>query len=149
DDPSKYNWFTGWQEFNPVERAELEEHGSEVKMLNADITFKLNLMPNLNTTLLLSTQTYDYFNYSFIPSTTQTSYINNWNGQATRGYDKNDQKTLEWLGNYFLDLNDHSLKLMGGYSYHYFQSSGMSAENRNFPSDVLSYNNLGTGLWMT
>ncbi|HYH56194.1 MAG TPA: TonB-dependent receptor, partial [Anseongella sp.] len=96
-----------------------------------------------------STQTYDYFNYSFIPSITQTSSINNWNGQATRGYDKDDQKTLEWLGNYFLDANDHSLRLMAGYSYQYFQSSGMSAENRNFPSDVLSYNNLGTGLWMT
>lgn len=36
---------------------------------------------------------------------------------------------------------------MGGYSYQYFQNSGMSASNKDFPSDILSYNNLAQGEW--
>lgn len=35
---------------------------------------------------------------------------------------------------------------MVGYSYNYGVNSGMSAENWNFSSDGLTYNNLGSGL---
>jgi hypothetical protein len=34
---------------------------------------------------------------------------------------------------------------MGGYSYQYFQYQRLQAENSDFPSDVLTFNNLGQG----
>ncbi|MBE7174552.1 MAG: TonB-dependent receptor, partial [Williamsia sp.] len=64
--------------------------------------------------------------------------------RATR---KSDQKTFEWIGNYNLNLKKHSFILLGGYSYYYFNNEGLNASNANMPSDVLTYNNLGTGVY--
>lgn len=36
---------------------------------------------------------------------------------------------------------------MVGYSYQYFQNSGLNAANKDFSSDGLLYNNLGSGEW--
>ena len=36
---------------------------------------------------------------------------------------------------------------MAGYSYQYFQRSGLNAENKNFPNDGITYNNLSQGAW--
>ena len=44
-------------------------------------------------------------------------------------------------------LQRHSFKLLAGYSYQLFTSSGFNASNEDFPSDVLTDNNLGTGIW--
>ena len=38
-------------------------------------------------------------------------------------------------------------RVMGGYSYQKFENSGLYAENYNFTSDALTYNNLGDGTW--
>ena len=56
--------------------------------------------------------------------------------------------SLSFLFNYMFDKNNHHLKLMGGYSYQYFENSGFNAENKNFASDLLSYNNLGAGSYL-
>ena len=37
--------------------------------------------------------------------------------------------------------------MLGGYSYQLFTSSGFNASNEDFPSDVLTFNNFGTGIW--
>ena len=51
---------------------------------------------------------------------------------AGRDYNKSDQKTFEWIGHYSLDIKQHSFKLMGGYSYNYFNYSGVSTMTRIF-----------------
>src|SRR5690606_10411576 len=56
-----------------------------------------------------------------------------------------DQYVFEWIGNYKKLIQEHNFNLMGGYSYNYFVNSGMNAGNQNFPSDILTYNSLGTG----
>ena len=84
----------------------------------------------------------------FRPSTTSISInFNEGENEANRAYNKYDTKSFEWIGNYNLDLNKNSFKLLGGYSFQYFQSSGVNASNRNFPSDAFTYNNLGSGLY--
>jgi TonB-linked SusC/RagA family outer membrane protein len=108
---------------------------------------KWNILENLNTTVTFGEVSKSARRYWFTPSNITT--VTNGNGRNTaRQYlDENDQKSLEWLGNYFLDLDKHSIKLLAGYSYQYFTNSGFDAANEKFPSDVLSYNGLGTGLW--
>ena len=50
------------------------------------------------------------------------------------------------MGNKFSTrIKNHQIRAMVGYSYNYGVNSGMSAENWNFSSDGLTYNNLGSG----
>jgi len=136
--------FTG--AYNPVEELKTVLSGTEGKYLDWNASFKLNLTQNLYSQITLGQQSNDFFDFGFTPSY-NTGAINGNNGRnsANRNYNKNDQYVFEWIGNYKRNIKLHSFNLMGGYSYNYFVSSGMNAGNQNFPSDVLTYNNLGTG----
>ena len=46
-----------------------------------------------------------------------------------------------------LDRKGHNLKAMLGYSWQTFQANGFSAENKDFPSDALTWDNLGQGTY--
>lgn len=152
-DPQAPSGFTNIQEgydgpSNIAEMLSIEQSGSEEKVLDWNGSFTLNLLPTLNTKVSIGESTTDYFDFFFRPSTSSTA-INFDEGEnsANRAYNKYDTKSFEWTGNYSLDISKHSFKLLGGYSYQYFQSSGMNASNRNFPSDAFTYNNLGSGLY--
>lgn len=147
ENPNRYFMPGGWDEFNPVELLELQEEGREERYLDWNATFKLNLLPNLNTQVQLAQVSRDYFLFSFSPSTMTTQIRDGNQGTASREYAKNDQYSLEWLANYSLDINKHAFRLLGVYSYQYFVYSGLDAENRDFSSDALSYNNLGNGTY--
>ncbi|MBE7174342.1 MAG: SusC/RagA family TonB-linked outer membrane protein [Williamsia sp.] len=144
-----YNIRTGFSgSYNPVEELKTILSGTEGKYLDWSASFKLNILRNLYTQVTLGEQNQDFFGFNFTPST-NTSLINSNGGRNTAGrnYDKNDQKSFEWIGNYSLDWKEHVFKLLGGYSYYYFNSSGLSASNQGLPSDVLTYNNIGTGAY--
>lgn len=158
DDPSKYTNFLGQSAaFNPVELLKLEQDKGETKLLDWDATVKLNLFPLLlkdNTTdqllttqLTFADQQSDNFDGWFRPSTSTLAQNGGYSGEASRRYSKYRQHSLEWLANYQATFKDHRIKGMLGYSYQYFQSSGMNAENKDFPSDGLGFNNLGQGEW--
>ncbi len=147
-DPTMYYSITGSDgQFNPVELQKLEQSGTEAKFLDWDGTFKLNITRTLNTQVTLAQSTKDYFDFWFKPSNMTTEIQSGYKGEASRNYNKYDQKSLEWLTNYSLVLKKHSLKAMMGYSYQYFMKEGMSAENKNFTSNAITYNNLGDGLF--
>ncbi len=158
ENPTLYYDFTGQQsDVNPVELFELEEDGGETKFLDWDGTVKLNLLPllskggnsshSLNTQVTFANQQTDNFNYFFRPSTSTRAIANGFKGEANRSYDKYVQRSLEWIGNYRVELNNHNIGAVAGYSYQYFQNSGMSAANKDFASNVLTYNNIGSGEW--
>ncbi|WP_447640260.1 MULTISPECIES: SusC/RagA family TonB-linked outer membrane protein [Chitinophagaceae] len=148
--PSQYLYintgFTG--AYNPVEELKTIQSGTEGKYLDWSAAFKLNLIRNLYTQVTLAEQTQDWFGFYFDPSY-NTGNINGNSGRnvASRSYDKYDQKSFEWIANYKQSIKHHNFNLLGGYSFNYFNNSGMSAGNQNFPSDVLTYNNLGTGIY--
>lgn len=142
---------------NPVETLKLEESGGDTKLLDWDATFKLNLLPllakngysshSLNTQITLAEQQNDNFDFWFRPATSTQSVQNGRSGEASRSYSKGRQQTLEWLGNYAMEAKGHRIKAMVGYSHQYFLNQGMSAENKDFPSDILTYNKLQEGEW--
>ncbi len=153
NDPQSPSGFTNIQQgyddpSNIAETLSIEQSGSEEKVLDWNGSFTLNILPTLNTKISIGESTTDYFDFFFRPSTSSIA-INFDEGEnsANRAYNKYDTKSLEWIGNYSLDLNKNSFKILGGYSYQYFQSSGVNASNRNFPSDAFTYNNLGSGLY--
>ncbi|QNE40841.1 SusC/RagA family TonB-linked outer membrane protein [Hymenobacter sp. NBH84] len=150
DDPTRYyNIQSGFDgRFNPAERLQTELAGTEGKILNYDATFKLNILPTLNTQVTYGQFTSDYFDFFFRPSTS-TFALQNEGGMnsARRNYNRSDQRSLEWIGNYALTVQDHSLQALAGYSYQYFVSEGNAIYNRDFPSDAFTYNNIGSGLY--
>lgn len=151
DGNGRYNYIsTGFFANNPVESANLIKSEQEIKYLDLNGSFKVNLLPNLNTQVTLGQVSSSFRNYGFTPSVySGVLSANGGNGRnsASQSLDENDQKSFEWIGNYSLIKGKHSLKALGGYSYQLFTSSGLSGSNQQFPSDVLTYNNLGSGLW--
>lgn len=146
--PNKFNLPYGYDTWNPVAKLMQDQNGAERKFINADVTFKVNILKNLNTQVMIAQQTNDKDEYSFSPSTSAESRDNNRRGRAERRYEKWTDRTFEWVTNYSLTKDEHSLKLMAGYSFQDFTTSGFWAKNLDFPSDVLTYNALQEGLWL-
>ena len=155
DNPSLYRTFTSYGTYNPVEALKLDDRGGERDYLEWDGTFKLNLLPLfgnkeyhvLNTQITLSQQVDNTNGFFYRPSISTQAIANNYKGEAERSWFKWKHESLEWLANYMLDKDDHHFKLMGGYSYQYFTEYGFDAWNKNFASDLLTYNNLGSGTY--
>lgn len=158
DDPTLYSQFaptlpTGP---NPVETLRLVQAGAETKLLDWSAGATFNLIPLigrslaqrgtvLNTQVQVSQHIQDNFDYSFTPSTYSVNRQEGIKGTAGRTYSKYDSRNLEWILNARHSFGDHNLGLMLAYSYSYSVSSGLWGKNRNFPSDALQYNNIGSG----
>lgn len=155
---ARYTSFTGQTAgYNPVEMMDLEDNSATTKLLETDLTVKLNLLPlfakeswpsqTLNTQVTVADHEDSNFNYWFRPSTSTQAINNGYDGEASRSYAKGFQRSLEWLANYTGSFNGNNIKAMVGYSYQYSQYSGINAENKDFPNDGLGANNLGSGQW--
>lgn len=141
--------------WNPVEKLKLEKNYDEAKYIDWDVTAKLNILPlfakggmsnhSLTTQLTMAQQINDNMNYWFIPSTATTEMNAGRKGEAAQKYTKDRQESLEWLINYGFEKDGHNLRFMGGYSYQYWMHNGLNAENKDFASDALEWNNLGNG----
>lgn len=148
DSTGKYAYLTsGFFANNPVEVAKGVKSDREYKLLDMNGSAKINILENLNTVVTIGEVNSSMRRYLFTPSTLTTVINGSKRNTGEQILEENDQKSFEWIGNYYLDLDKHSIKLLGGYSFQYFTSSGFNAKNENFPSNVLTYNNLGSGLW--
>lgn len=156
ENPARYYNFQGQVVgSNPVERQKLEKDHGDTKLLDWDGTVKLNLLPlllkdgkgnhNLSTQVMFADHQYDNNNSWFRPSTSTICINNGHYGEASRSYSKERQYVLEWLTNYTGTFGKHNVKGMAGYSYQYSQYEGLNNENKDFPNDGLTYNNMGTG----
>ena len=156
DDPSLYYNFQGQVVgSNPVERQRLEKDHAITKLLDWDGTVKLNLLPllaknedsphNLSTQVMFADHQYSNDNSWFRPSTSTIAINNGREGEASRSYGNESQYVFEWLTNYSGKFGLHYIKGMAGYSYQYSKYSGFNAENKDFPNDGLTSDNLGSG----
>ncbi len=148
ENPSMYFSFFGQQAgYNPVEEIMTVKDDREILFLDWDATVKLNITDDLSTQITFADQQNQYYNSWFRPSTNTEGISKGWSGEASKDFTKNSQYSIEWLGNYYKTFGNHNLKAMVGYSYQYFQNSGLNAMNKNFPNDGITYNNLSQGAW--
>ena len=156
ENPSRYYNFQGQVVgSNPVERQKLEKDHGDTKLIDWDATAKLNLLPllmkdgkgnhSLTTQVMFADHQYDNNNSWFRPSTSTICINNGHDGEASRSYSKERQYVLEWLTNYTGTFGKHNLKGMAGYSYQYSEYEGLNNENKDFPNDGFTYNNMGAG----
>jgi TonB-linked SusC/RagA family outer membrane protein len=147
----KYNYInTGFFSNNPVENANMIKSEGEIKELDMNASLKMNILSNLSTTVSISEISRSLKNLNFSPSTlssivqankvTQTNF-------ASQEQQENDQKNIEWTGNYSLDIGRNHIKVLGGYSYSLYSYKQFSAQNYDFPFDTYEWNNLGSGLY--
>lgn len=131
--------------YNPIFNLTRRENGATQEYLTSDFNIRLNILKNLNTELKLGRQGHDMKKREYYFKDHRESINNNRNGRARLENQKWVDYTLEWLGNYSLDIDRHHLKVMGGYSYQEFNWEQFHAENMNFPTDAFLYNNLDAG----
>lgn len=147
----KYNYInTGFFSNNPVENANLIKSEAEIKELDINGSLKMNILSNLSTTVTISEISRSSKNMYFTPSTlssvvqankiTQTNF-------ASQEQQENDQKNIEWTGNYSAEIGKNHFKVLGGYSYSLYNYKRMYAQNYDFPFDTYLWNNLGSGLY--
>lgn len=150
DNPNRYYYVTEGliDMYNPVEAARTVLSGQTGKYLDWSGSFKLNILNNWDTQVMLSENNTNFFGFGFTPSTNTGAIQNNDSrNSASRNYDVKDWKSFEWTTNYSFNYKKHFAKFLGGYSYFYYNSQGLSGGNSEFPTDVFTYNNLGTGLY--
>lgn len=147
DNPGRYNYLQGYDTYNPVQNLKTRENGADQTYSIIDLNIKLNLLENLNSELRLARQGHDQLRREYYNSLSAESISNNRTGRARLQNEKLTDYTLEWLGNYFTNINGHDIKAVAGYSYQEFNNQWFWAENMNFPSDAFSYNNLDQGSW--
>jgi iron complex outermembrane receptor protein len=70
---------------------------------------------------------------------------NNDHGNASRFSNISDRNILEMTLKYSKKIKNHSLEILGGYSYEHYQNQNYGANARGFISDVFGYNNLSAG----
>lgn len=141
---------------NLVETARMCKSETEIKLLEWNISGILNLLPlfspskknlELTSQVTLSNHEVDKFYGSFTPSTYSSMVYSSITGEASRQFDKSSSYNAEWVTNFSGKFGDHQVRAMAGYSYYYGSSSGMAADNKNFSSDAITFNNLGSGLY--
>ncbi|HEX6428895.1 MAG TPA: SusC/RagA family TonB-linked outer membrane protein [Niastella sp.] len=150
-DSTGYHYLnTGFFSNNPVENARLIKSEAEIKELDLKGSLKVNILKDLYSTVTISNIRSSYKNVNFRPSTLTTIVHS---GQTTRTnfasqeQVDNDQRNLEWTVNYALNFRGNHIKVLGGYSYSYFNYQQFSANNFDFPFDTFLWNNLGSGTW--
>jgi TonB-linked SusC/RagA family outer membrane protein len=141
---------TGFFSNNPVENARLIKSEAEIKELDISGSLKVNILKNLSSTITISGIKSSYKNLYFAPSTLTTVVHANQTTKtnyASQEQQDNDQKNIEWMVNYALNIKRNHFKLLGGYSYSYFNYQQFSANNYDFPFDTFLWNNLRSGTW--
>jgi len=151
DDQGRYAYInTGFFAPNPVENALVNQDRLEQKRLDISGSLKVNILKDLSTTVTVSEVSRSDKNMDFNPSTrssiihagqtTKTNY-------ASQQQEEWDTKNVEWTGNYALNIDRHSFKLLGGYSYASYNYKSFNANNYDIPFDFFLWNNLGSGSW--
>lgn len=151
-----YHFPNGSNYSNVVEYMNEITSDTEIKLLEWNAGAQINLLPlftpkhpdyELASKVTVSGYEVDKFGGYFEPSTISIHQNDKFKGYASREFNKSSQFNLDWVTNFSAKFGAHRLRAMLGYSWFYSVASGMSASNKDFTSDGLTYNNLGAGEW--
>lgn len=142
------SWYenTGIFEYdNPLGRLYESDGMQDITQLrfNGDIT--VNPIKDLTLKALFS---YDktHRNGGYYETKRHVSTLrDNRNGYAAVGGSTNLAKLMELTAQYAKTADDHNFSLLAGYSYQGTDYTNQYEQNWDFPTDLYSYNNIGTG----
>ena len=139
------SWFeiTDFNQGNPAhniaENKNLYKNTIVYSGLKTDVKITTGLTASVNLFKQRKTENISRYN----GSTTQAGRGDQ--GYAYRGNQSWDKDLLELTGEYSKEFGNHSLKVLGGYSFEQNTLQAESASNRGFITDVFEDNNLSAG----
>lgn len=152
DDGTYYQPLSPTGARNPVlELDEITNQGRRLYVLgSAEAKFNIinNDSQNLNTSVSYSLHYNDLKSDFYAPSTVAESFWNGYDGRASITYQKWYTNRVEWLGNYSLSIDDHSIKAMVGYTYERSNWEQIFEQNNDFAYDKMLYHGIGTGQYL-
>ncbi|HEX2969361.1 MAG TPA: SusC/RagA family TonB-linked outer membrane protein, partial [Bacteroidales bacterium] len=139
------SWFESldYDHGNPLANIELNSNLSKTAMVNVNAKADLEIFKGFTTGLSLYQQRGVSDNGQYNNRYTEAGRTDL--GSASRSSSTSDKKLLELTLKYNFVVNKHNLTLLGGYSFEDNHSRNFSANNRQFVTDIFSYNNLGAG----
>lgn len=145
DDEGNWQERDGFQYYNPVSILNEETSMSKERYnwLNGSVTY--NPIKGLYLKLMVGHNTWN-MNWSDYQTLKHfESLKNGHNGIAKQESQNTTDKLLEYTMEYTKMFGNHTVTLLGGYSYsdHVWERTYM--QNENFPSDIFGYNNIGQG----
>lgn len=139
------SWFEkfDYEQGNPVHNITENKYINKASIYYGNGIARLKVLDPLTigVNLLKQRSTQDGSRYNAI--TTQAGRTDH--GYASRENLVQDKNLMELTGEFEKEWKEHRFKLLGGYSYEENYSQYVSATNRNFLSDIFTYNNLSAG----
>jgi TonB-linked SusC/RagA family outer membrane protein len=148
EDGSLTEFIGAWQYENPVgiltERVRDDASSRLFGNLGMDVYLTKSLKFSATGGLNISRALNGYYS----PSYSNPSETAGVDGTANRYSEARKTSTFESILEYKKSLKKHSFTLLGGYAYEYYVEEGFFAENSNFITDYVLYNNLGLGTFL-
>ena len=152
--PTGYYWPTiSTDSTNPVENNQVPTNKEHRVSISVQEDIKANILRtdehSLTTNAMVSVNYYMNNDHSYTPSTMQTCQMwEGYDGLATLSHNNSLSLNFDWLVNYSMSKNRHSLKAVAGYSYNQFSSESMSMTNMDFQFDQFKWYNIGSGSYL-
>lgn len=149
-----YQFAAGVTGSNLVETATQVTDFDRIRVLEMNGTAKLNILPllapsvknmELTSQLTFSDHLTDRIDSDYSPSTYSGQVNGGTTGYAHKRAAMSQTMNLEWVNNFSWQINEHSIRVMAGYSYAYGLNEAMEMENTNFTTDATTFNNMGEG----
>lgn len=144
DENGKYKEVSGYEYYNPV--AMLNQMTSDYKRtqvlgrMQVEYKFLDMFMAAVNGSISRSNRLQGYYESRNSRTAEQIK------GLARRNTDENESNLFEATLTFDKTFNQkHKVNAIAGYSYQDFTRETFSAQNRNFATDLFTYNNLGAG----
>ena len=146
--PVKYDDGTWWDsdEYdmgNPVRNMEYNSAPRKTNLVFVNGKATLNIVKGLTAGLNVYKERYSYDASNYLDSRTRWGRAST--GTASREFRTSDKNLLEATVDYAKEIGNHSISLLGGYSYEDYHYQAAFAQNRYFVTNLFGPDNLGAG----
>lgn len=149
EEETEYLYPSGFERDNPVASLKEENRQQENQFMTGSLTARINWSKPFYSTIMLAENREESEENVYWTSRAKESVDNNRKGRADRTSSKYVNRTLDWTNHYDKAWDQHTVKTMIGYSFQRWDHSGMNAGNADFPTDFFTWNNIGTGSYLT
>lgn len=149
EEETEYLYPSGFERDNPVASLKEENRQQENQFMTGSLTARINWSKPFYSTIMLAENREESEENVYWTSRAKESVDNNRKGRADRTSSKYVNRMLDWTNHYDKAWDQHTVKAMIGYSFQRWDHSGMNAGNADFPTDFFTWNNIGTGSYLT
>ncbi len=148
EDGSYYEDFGINEYYNPIEMINERQGKYTTEQTRLTGNFTIEPIRNWKTNIMLSTNRSFAHNRGYNTKDYWECVFNGYNGYAYQEGAESKTDNLELTTKYDFAKNKHRVNALAGYSYQYYDYESYGANNKNFPTDFFSYNNLGIGTYL-